>query len=115
MVSMATASYQQALKHGMGHVEAWNSSAVDWTMAAIVSPLGDSSCGELPGLGHPCSITELQPPSNQPPESSVAQVVLNQSHTCVKAGRSSVSEHWQFKSGMLCSIPIGFLVFTSLS
>ena len=40
MVSMATASYQQALKHGMGHVEAWNSSAVDWTMAAIVSPGG---------------------------------------------------------------------------
>ena len=40
MVSMATASYQQALKHGMGHVEAWNSSAVDWTMAAIVSLVG---------------------------------------------------------------------------
>ena len=43
---MATASYQQALKHGMGHVEAWNSSAVDWTMAAIVSQGGQQLWGK---------------------------------------------------------------------
>ena len=43
---MATAAYQQALKHGMGHVEAWNSSAVDWTMAAIVSRGGQQLWGK---------------------------------------------------------------------
>ena len=43
---MATAAYQQALKHGMGHVGAWNSSAVDWTMAAIVSQGGQQLWGK---------------------------------------------------------------------
>ena len=64
MITMATASYQQALKHGLSQSEAWNSSTVDWTAAAIVSPSYLLNHITSPTLSH---IPHIPPPPPPPP------------------------------------------------